>query len=453
MLARAIVSLLAASMLVVTFQNCAGGGFDTYNAINGKVDGASSGDPNNPDSGKDPDDAIPIDASVYSAISAFKPALAIRGVSCIFCHAEVNSNIISDFGYSSTPAHNFFMNGNDPRSTNHYGDRKHGGEASSLQTLKTTGKETFTVPRAQFNGSQASQLGNNLLHEYVNRMLASSTYPSSRTTKVEARDVVNISSISETRMRQAFGADETTPLKFHPSKDGHQFAEGLDYDFNNRFFSVSNKILVCNGDLYVDGVLHLNHATIATKSGCRIHATRTIFVNGPLKIQQADPADSKHNVQLMSSTAVLMGMGSLFRNSKLCDTGWYVNNKDGSGNHYNNTLKFRINHFFQSGFGISDSKHYSSEALRSRIITDIGKLPTVNVFDASCEPTGRNVSFERLLINAPLVMNRFNGNFKGSIIAELSLMSLGQFKFSFDPVFTKVAPFPKFKSHEILDIQ
>jgi hypothetical protein len=38
---------------------------------------------------------------VANPIQSLKPALAIRGMGCIQCHAKVDSNIITDFGYGS----------------------------------------------------------------------------------------------------------------------------------------------------------------------------------------------------------------------------------------------------------------------------------------------------------------------------------------------------------------
>ena len=65
------------------------------------------------------------------------------------------------------------------------------------------------------------------------------------------------------------------------------------------------------------------------------------------------------------------------------------------------------------------------------------------MMDADCRPDGKNISFERLLLNAPQIQSRYEGNFQGVIIAEIAIMRLGDFKFKYDPVFktTPILPF------------
>ena len=46
--------------------------------------------------------------------------------------------------------------------------------------------------------------------------------------------------------------------------------------------------------------------------------------------------------------------------------------------------------------------------------------------------------YERLLLNAPEVHSHYSSHFSGAVIAEITLFRIGQFDFSFDPVFEKV---------------
>jgi hypothetical protein len=79
--------------------------------------------------------------------------------------------------------------------------------------------------------------------------------------------------------------------------------------------------------------------------------------------------------------------------------------------------------------------------------------------DASCEEGGRNKSFERILVNAPLIESRYSGGFKGSIIGEVVLMSLGlkvndsRFRFEYDPVFDGVPVLPMLTEQDFLRAQ
>src|SRR5438128_1755351 len=43
-----------------------------------------------------------------TTIRSFKPALAVRANSCVMCHAKIDGNMITDFGYGDP----YFMSGN-----------------------------------------------------------------------------------------------------------------------------------------------------------------------------------------------------------------------------------------------------------------------------------------------------------------------------------------------------
>ncbi len=73
--------------------------------------------------------------------------------------------------------------------------------------------------------------------------------------------------------------------------------------------------------------------------------------------------------------------------------------------------------------------------------------------DASCRPDGRSVSFERILLNAPIVQSRYQGRFSGTIIAEYTLMSLNTFVFAYDTTFDNVTILPFLDSKTYLDVQ
>lgn len=80
-------ALLAAGALItmLTFQNCSEVSFDT------QVDNGSTCSP-------DPSD---ICHQSTETLRAIQPAVAVRGISCLMCHAQVKANIITDFGYGS----------------------------------------------------------------------------------------------------------------------------------------------------------------------------------------------------------------------------------------------------------------------------------------------------------------------------------------------------------------
>jgi hypothetical protein len=83
-------------------------------------------------------------------------------------------------------------------------------------------------------------------------------------------------------------------------------------------------------------------------------------------------------------------------------------------------------------------------------IYDQGKL-IAELEDAACHD--ENISFSRLLLNAPQVHSRYKGAFKGLVIAEVALFRLSKSNFEFDPVFKEVPVLPRLKDSDYLQVQ
>ena len=92
----------------------------------------------------------------------------------------------------------------------------------------------------------------------------------------------------------------------------------------------------------------------------------------------------------------------------------------------------------------------SPAALGNAVVQDASVIGVLK--DAECRPEGRSVGFERLLLNAPEVHSRYQGHFKGTIIAEYALISLGAFDFDYDPVFSSVQVLPMLEKVKILKV-
>lgn len=73
--------------------------------------------------------------------------------------------------------------------------------------------------------------------------------------------------------------------------------------------------------------------------------------------------------------------------------------------------------------------------------------------DASCGVGGRAIGLSHLLVNAPVIESRYQGQYNGVIIGELTLLSLGALKYSFDPVFLNVPILPLLDNADYLTIQ
>jgi hypothetical protein len=215
---------------------------------------------------------------------------------------------------------------------------------------------------------------------------------------------------------------------------------------------------------------------VDSKNGCRLHVEGSVFIYGPINYVTGTGYDNR-NLQITSSKAILMGLGSLYKNGVHCeanseDSGYwgyyyYRNNytqgmSDADKAKYldgiSDSAKYRLTYFW-GRYG-----YYQRSDTRSGL--DIGQdiynemMSTIGTQqDAACRPETRNTNFDRLLLNAPLVQSRYAGTFKGSIIAEVNLMSLGlaqngsRFRFEFDPVFQNVDVLPLLQDQDFLQVK
>jgi hypothetical protein len=99
---KAMLCISVALLITVCFQNCSSVNF-TSSPVNSSLD--ANGDPNGPgdNGGVDPSNPVAL----------LEPALAIRGMGCIQCHAQVASTVITDFGYRGDGAsQDYYFNKN-----------------------------------------------------------------------------------------------------------------------------------------------------------------------------------------------------------------------------------------------------------------------------------------------------------------------------------------------------
>jgi hypothetical protein len=193
---------------------------------------------------------------------------------------------------------------------------------------------------------------------------------------------------------------------------------------------------VCDGDLFIRGTLFLNRVTIATKTGCRIYATGPIFLQHGIVYKSLGSSEDQTNMQLVSSEAILLGVGD-----KSCDP----TSKD-------SPLSRRL----VSGYAVSTfvtrdagSKSIAPKAFGQSIYDQGKKIALLE--DASCQDD--TVGFSRLLLDAPQVHCRYKGQFKGLVIAEVVLFRLGKGNFEFDPVFKNVPVLPRLNDSDYLKVE
>ncbi len=184
----------------------------------------------------------------------------------------------------------------------------------------------------------------------------------------------------------------------------------------------------------------MNRAKFKSDFGCRIYVTGSVFVNGP--ITYVDATD-KTNVQISSAKMVAIGVGHR------CDprlTGEDYSDSINERLTVSDSSYGRYSGFFTRDLGSPMAMLYSLKADADLIGS--------NLKDASCGPEGRYVDFQRLMVNAPVVHNRYKGQYKGLIVAEIALLALKALKYEFDPVFAdpKVKILPLLKSSDFLEI-
>jgi hypothetical protein len=173
-----------------------------------------------------------------------------------------------------------------------------------------------------------------------------------------------------------------------------------------QYFTNTSTTVSCEGDVIVKGAVLLNSVTILTTNGCRIYATGPIFSQGPINIYSSSGDSSRSNLQLSSSVAVMMGVGA-------------------------EALEIRSRERLPTR---GDTGGYNILAAVTVEANNIG-----SVLQDAMRHSARGVSFSRLLLNAPQVHSRYNGVFRGTIIAEVALMSPGEFVYYFDDVFLNPA--------------
>lgn len=367
---------------------------------------------------------------VGNALHALEPALAVRGMGCIQCHAQVASNIITDFGYKDA-----YYFGQTPDSSWWKSGGIYGDHGNNFKTMALPADKSVVVPKAELPPIVAAAQGLSTLGDYLRSQLSQSETASTRGAKVLEKSSVFIGAPREADITAAFKLADGERAKYFKNSDHSTDLSGL-LD-QGRFFQ-NKGVLNCEGDLAIRGPLLLDNLELNSKTGCRLYVIGSVFMYGPITYVNND-ADS--NLQITSTRSISMGLGSAVKDGVLCEpTGHYKSATSGYGlnsltNRHATFWTVPGNHVRQNG----DPKAFGASVVAE---ADVIAAKAGPLYDASCRNEGRNVSFEKILLNAPVVHSRYEGNISGTIIAEFSLMSLGKFKFSFDQVFTKVPVLP-----------
>jgi hypothetical protein len=415
---------------------------------------------------------------------AFKPALAVRNTNCLFCHASIQGNVITDMAFSSGKqgtflgdpaggsgeylAGDFSWQSENFLSTNYiqgtlYMPRREISTSSqnmaagflrnSLGNMPTLPNftnatkapnapiYTNTIPLSfQSIAQYANSVLNYRTPDYLNFLKSPYANPSPVDATItspgpQIREIkdLTIQSPTAAQLKQVFGT--ASPLVYiKQSDDGYDltnFAKSGNY-----YTNLAGNWMQCDGDLFVDGVVFLNNLKLRTKYGCRIYSTHSVFIQAPAGTSLRDgitydtAVSSKPYLEITSANSVIMGLGVL-TGGATCTVGV---------NKYTDTVTCRshdertLNTPTLSGSGA-----LADYAMLGGAMMDVGN-------GAAAGDGHRAVSLSHLLINAPLVHSRFSGDFKGVIIAQHMVGSLGKFSYHYDDTFTSVPILPQISS-------
>lgn len=359
---------------------------------------------------------------VRNPIVELKPALAVRGMTCTMCHAQINANVITDFGHGEAYA---TVHANEPTLAP-YVDQNI--DIYHLDVLTRPNYTVLDTIKAWQSGRISQQIyvpnkvGPSVMTaglSYVaylqslsvkSYQICSQRMPGSSTidqgvlcgaSMAPLQSAVNPVGFNNIYIGAPTVADINSLFTTSQNLEIQGSLSGLQPVTGNNgviFYSNSGQIR-CEGDILLKTTLLLNNANILTKNGCRIYSTKSVLIQNQLLINSPDGVATNSQLQISSAGAILLGIGDEAYNIR------------------------RINYSLPTRGG----------DLLSLVDAERSNLGS-RIEDATLH-NSRNISFSRLLLNAPQVHSRYVGNFSGTIIAEIAVMSPGQFTFTFDNTF------------------
>ncbi len=354
-----------------------------------------------------------------------QPALSVRGAACLMCHAQVNSNIITDFGFGDR----------------YYFDTAQGSKGfysdweSSWASAKVNGSvlvpATAKLDRSHWfikKIDPAGTVAQFKLAEVLNLQGSSRIVPmTTGVTAVDGKEKViekgevfigapqesditsiapALSSVGFQKVKAVANSSEIDEV------DGLEVVDGVGDKYVR---NIPGSVVVCSGDVVVKGPLFLNSLQLATRAqGCRLYVSGSVFIRGRITISDVDGgALTSHNIQITSSKLVAMGFSTNTLRTRLWPSA--VARADGAGN---------------------------ATARHNDMVAESERIPVVDLVDAgmlgsdgkAIDGSEADVPMSRILLNAPEIHSRYVGEFKGAVVAEIAVFRLGKFSFSFDPV-------------------
>lgn len=385
-------------------------------------------------------------SGMNATIIEYEPAVAVRASGCLTCHAEIASNYITDFGYGSPY---FFAN---PASKNEggifnghiYGDFI--ADPGKTSWLTAEFKKEIIVPDAPVDFDLAKAAGNTLtdkssyeealkagsLAEYLRALESKKDKPAP---VIEKKKVfIGTPDTATLEARFSIEPGDNVDFKYMKNDPTSPEVKGIELSKDGKYYTNAGEI-ICDGDLFIRGILFLNRPVIVTKTGCRIYATGPVFLQREITLKNFGNNDDKSNLQLVSTEAIFLGVGREIRDTTAKTDPMALR-----------LLKTpaRPSIFTRTTYNNSITPHKFTQDLYD-------KTALVPLEDSSYHDD--TIGFSRLLLNAPVINSRYSGKFKGLVIAEYALFWQGKTDFEFDPIFKEVPVLPVLKDSDYLRIE
>jgi hypothetical protein len=427
-------------------------------------------------------DVIQVTFNVQNPMQNFRPALAVRAGDCMLCHANIRGDVISDFGYKSLMDANgedlfFRRNRKDPNSPNAYNTSHSLADplTSGWMTAKIDGNlyfpnvnfatlpilpngETRIISKSPAYTENGVAKSASSFAEYLDKIY----FTDKTRVKTLQQKEIYIGAPSEADIKTAGRLSAANPLTYIKNDIDKPNLSGLNrITAGGKDYYTNTGDVVCDGDLFIDGVVHLKNLRLKTENGCRMHVTKTVFITGPIEYVEEFALS---NLQITSSRAIYLGMGMCYDCYPDFYNANFAINRAGNVEYWVNSFRDRhdltgYSNLIQQDFlkvsnqpadiprpaaGV-DARAYYLQKFQELGVT---LVDSSNPFDNTAA-----TPFRRLLLNAPDVQSRYNGKFEGTIIAEFALWKLGQFTFQYDSVFTAVPIFPLIDTKKIIQVK
>ena len=387
-----------------------------------------------------------VEPDINAAITEYEPAVALRASGCLTCHAEIASNYITDFGYG---APYFFAH---PASENEvgifnghiYGDFI--AEPGKTSWLTAKFEKGIIVPDAPVDFDLAKAGGDTLpdessyqealkagsLAEYLRSLESKKEKPAPVIEKVK----IFIGAPDKATLEARFGiqSDDHVDFKYIENDPTSPEVKGIELSEDGKYYTNAGEI-ICDGDLFIHGILFLNKPIIMTKTGCRIYATGPVFLQKEITFKNSGNKDDQSNLQLVSTEAIFLGVGR--------------EKRDTTPKTDPMALRLLKTPARPSIFTRATNSHHITPQEFTQDLYD--KTALVPLEDSSYHD--ETIAFSRLLLNAPVINSRYKGKYKGLVIAEYALFWPGKTHFEFDPIFKEVPVLPLLKDSDYLRIE